>query len=54
MDWTTIKMSELMRQKTRRMDAGYWIKKKKQKKNKAASSQAGGPARKESGAKQPD
>ena len=29
MDWTTIKMSELMRQKTRRMDAGYWIKKKK-------------------------
>ena len=28
MDWTTIKMSELMRQKTRRMDAGYWIKKK--------------------------
>ena len=28
MEWTTIKMSELMRQKTRRMDAGYWIKKK--------------------------
>ena len=53
MDWTTIKISELMRQKTRRMDAGYWIKKKKQKKNKSASSQAGGPARKESGFKQP-
>jgi len=28
MDWTTIKMSELMRQKTRRMDPKYWIKKK--------------------------
>ena len=26
MDWTKIKMSELMRQKTRRMDAPYWIK----------------------------
>jgi len=26
MDWTTIKMSELMRQKTRRMDAPYWIR----------------------------
>jgi len=28
MDWTTIKMSELMRNKSLRMDAGYWIKKK--------------------------
>ena len=31
MDWTTIKFSELMRQKTRRMDAKYWIKKKNKK-----------------------
>jgi hypothetical protein len=37
MDWTTIKMSELMRQKTRRMDAGYWIKKKITSKKKATS-----------------
>jgi len=28
MDWTTIKMSELMRQKSWRMDPKYWIKKK--------------------------
>jgi len=26
MDWTKIKMSELMRQKTRRMNAPYWIR----------------------------
>ena len=51
MDWTTIKFSELMRQKTRRMDAQYWINKKKQKKNKSSSSQAGGLAPKESGFK---
>jgi len=50
MDWTTIKFSELMRQKSRRMDAKYWIK-KKQKKNKSSSSQAGGPSHKESGSK---
>mgnify|MGYP000648617051 CR=1 FL=1 len=29
MDWTTIKMSELMRSKNLRMDPKYWIKKKK-------------------------
>ena len=51
MDWTTIKFSELMRQKSRRMDAKYWIK-KKQKKNKSSSSQAGGPAPDKSGHKQ--
>jgi len=28
MNWTTIKMSELMRNKTLRMDPKYWIKKK--------------------------
>jgi len=45
MDWTTIKMSELMRQKTRRMDAPYWIRlhshnvlEKIRKKRQAASS----------------
>jgi hypothetical protein len=26
MDWTTIKMSELMRSKNLRMDAPYWIR----------------------------
>jgi len=28
MDWTTIKMSELMRSKNLRMDPKYWLKKK--------------------------
>jgi hypothetical protein len=45
MDWTKIKMSELMRQKTRRMDAPHWIRlhshnvlEKIRKKRQAASS----------------
>jgi len=40
MNWTTIKMSELMRQKTLRMDPKYWIKRKlkRRKKLQATSS----------------
>jgi len=32
MNWTTVKLSELMRQKTLRMDPKYWLKKKKKNK----------------------
>jgi len=52
MKFTTVSIKEIQADKTHRLDAGYWIK-KKQKKNKSASSQAGGPAPKESGLKQP-
>jgi len=34
MEWTTVKMSELMRQKSLRMDPKYWIKKKLKKRKK--------------------
>jgi len=33
-DWTSIKLSDLMRQKTQRMDAKYWIQKSLLKKRK--------------------
>ena len=53
MKFTTVSIKEIQADKTRRLDAKYWIK-KKQKKNKAASSQAGGPSHKEPGFKQVD
>jgi len=51
MDWTTIKMSELMRSKNLRMDAPYWIRlhshnvlEKIRKKREAASSKPQAPS----------
>ena len=32
MDWTTIKLSDLMKDKRHRLDAKYWIAKKKREK----------------------
>jgi len=33
MKYTTVKISEILKHPTMRLDAGYWIKKKKKRKN---------------------
>jgi hypothetical protein len=35
--YTTVKISEILQHPTKRMDAGYWIKKKKKRKQQASN-----------------
>jgi hypothetical protein len=38
MKYTTVKISEILQHPTKRLDAGYWIKKKKKRKKLQATS----------------